>query len=260
MNWTKTRHCVLITSQVPLKAAVGSVLSAEMVSVQPNSKRSKWKDRFNNLHVWKWANYQAHRISHLICHVCTHQILKPIRTKMFQTNSSMLEGPNGPMTFQPPPNLQRFGESDHLKVLVSVPLHFQTLNNAMSPKEHPLATPRGFHVPKLEIPPAYEYRTNEGHEEDRNATVKSWYVSRKSITNIYNTHSTPNKLPTNIPTINTLLFDIVTLSNVKESKTDRISPISSSVVQEWRLACIWDCCHGLQKRLPGLKATTYIMV
>lgn len=77
------------------------------------------------------------------------------------------------MTFQPPPNLQRFGESNHLKVLVSVPPYFQTLNNAMSPKEHPLATPRGFHVPKLEISPAYEYRTNEGHEEDRNATVKS---------------------------------------------------------------------------------------
>lgn len=128
-----------------------------------------------DLTIYMWENEPTtkHTEFHTSYVIRTHQILKPFRTKMFQTNSSMLEGPNRPMTFQPPPNLQRFGESDHLKVLVSVPPYFQTLNNAMSPKEHPLATPRGFHVPKLEISPAYEYRTNEGHEEDRNATVKS---------------------------------------------------------------------------------------
>ena len=44
---------------------------------------------------------------------------------MFQTNSSMLEGPNRPMTFQPPPNLQRFGEGEdeenHLHDLIANP-------------------------------------------------------------------------------------------------------------------------------------------
>ncbi len=162
VNWTKTCHRVLIMSQVRLEAAAGSVLSAEMVNVHSNqiAKHSKSKDRVKNLYTCtnmsqlpSTQNFTSHMS---YAHIKSWNQFGP---RCFRPKS-MVEGPNRPTTFQQanPPTFWRIRPFSRFRFSFAPHLYFQTLNNAMSPKEHPLATPRGFHVPKLEVSPTYEDR------------------------------------------------------------------------------------------------------